>query len=66
MNSVVLQGVPEEHTKERYVRIYRPAKNPMQSGTANIKKWKIDFETRYKHIEVTKTQYSLRLSRNFI
>ena len=31
-------GVPEEHLKERYVRIYRPSKNAMQSGTANIKR----------------------------
>jgi len=43
-----IQGVPEEHIKERYVRIYRPAKNPMQSGTANIKRWKIEFETRQR------------------
>ncbi len=45
---VFIQGVPEEHIKERYVRIYRPAKNPMQSGTANIKRWKIEFETRQR------------------
>merc|ERR1711860_42823 len=34
-------GVPEEHIKERYVRIYRPAKNAMQSGTHGIKRWRI-------------------------
>merc|ERR1712001_14744 len=39
-------GVPEEHIKERYVRIYRPAKNAMQSGTHGIKRWKIEFESR--------------------
>ncbi|GBM83742.1 NADH dehydrogenase [ubiquinone] iron-sulfur protein 4, mitochondrial [Araneus ventricosus] len=39
-------GVPEEHIKTRLVRIFKPAKNPMQSGTFNTRKWKIEFETR--------------------
>ncbi|KAF8765277.1 NADH dehydrogenase [ubiquinone] iron-sulfur protein 4, mitochondrial-like [Argiope bruennichi] len=39
-------GVPEEHIKTRLVRIFKPAKNPMQSGTYNTRKWKIEFETR--------------------
>ncbi|MFP6741862.1 MAG: NADH dehydrogenase ubiquinone Fe-S protein 4, partial [Alphaproteobacteria bacterium] len=26
------------------VRIYRPAKSPMQSGTANAKRWVMEFE----------------------
>lgn len=39
-------GVPEEHIKERYVRIFRPAKNPMQSGTAGVRRWRIEFDTR--------------------
>ncbi|CAG9813690.1 unnamed protein product [Phaedon cochleariae] len=41
-----ITGVPEEHVKERRVRIYEPAKNCMQSGTNNIGHWEIDFETR--------------------
>merc|ERR550519_1984946 len=41
-----VSGVPEEHIKERYVRIYRPAKNAMQSGTAGVRRWRIEFETR--------------------
>merc|ERR1711868_177563 len=41
-------GVPEEHIKERYVRIYRPAKNAMQSGTHGIKRWRIEFESRQR------------------
>ncbi|XP_015929329.2 NADH dehydrogenase [ubiquinone] iron-sulfur protein 4, mitochondrial [Parasteatoda tepidariorum] len=41
-------GVPEEHVKSRLVRIFKPAKNPMQSGTFNIKKWKMEFETRQR------------------
>lgn len=39
-------GVPEEHIKTRLVRIFMPAKNPMQSGTFNTRKWKMEFETR--------------------
>jgi hypothetical protein len=30
--------MPEEFTKERVVRIYKPAKSAMQSGTAGIKR----------------------------
>ncbi len=39
-------GVPEQHLRERYVRVFRPAKNAMQSGTAGVRRWKIEFETR--------------------
>merc|ERR1712203_1327740 len=31
---------------ERYVRVYRPAKNAMQSGTAGVRRWRLEFETR--------------------
>ncbi|XP_039271591.2 NADH dehydrogenase [ubiquinone] iron-sulfur protein 4, mitochondrial-like [Styela clava] len=41
-----LTGVPEEHIVTRRVRIFRPAKNAMQSGAQNIKQWKIEFDTR--------------------
>ena len=41
-------GVPEEHIKERYVRVYRPSRNLMQSGTENTKMWKIEFEARQR------------------
>merc|ERR1711997_1387403 len=41
-----ISGVPEQHIKERYVRIYRPAKNAMQSGTAGGRRGRIGFETR--------------------
>ena len=41
-----VSGVPEEHVKERFVRIFRPAKNAMQSGTAGVRRWKIEFDTR--------------------
>ncbi|CAG7829223.1 unnamed protein product, partial [Allacma fusca] len=41
-----ITGVPEEHIKTRRVRIFKPAKNAMQSGTNNIKRWKMEFETR--------------------
>ena len=31
-------GMPNQERKERIVRIYKPAKNAMQSGTAGIKR----------------------------
>ena len=31
--------MPEEQTLERQVRIFKPAKNAMQSGTAGIKRY---------------------------
>lgn len=36
-------GVPQEQ-KKRYVRIFIPARNAMQSGTNNTHQWKIEFE----------------------
>ncbi|RZC43288.1 Glyco hydro 20 and/or ETC C1 NDUFA4 domain containing protein [Asbolus verrucosus] len=41
-----ITGVPEEHVKERLVRIFEPAKSAMQSGTDNTGHWAMDFETR--------------------
>ncbi|XP_058125758.1 NADH dehydrogenase [ubiquinone] iron-sulfur protein 4, mitochondrial [Anopheles ziemanni] len=41
-----ITGVPEEHVKERRVRIFMPAKNAMQSGTDNIHHWSIEFDNR--------------------
>jgi NADH dehydrogenase (ubiquinone) Fe-S protein 4 len=46
LDITAVTGVPEEHTKSRRVRIFKPAKNAMQSGTNNTKTWKIEFETR--------------------
>ena len=31
-------GMPDQERRERVVRIYKPAKNAMQSGTAGIKR----------------------------
>lgn len=42
----LVSGVPEEHIKERTVRIFKPAKNAMQSGTAGIKRWRMEFDNR--------------------
>ncbi|XP_054400162.1 NADH dehydrogenase [ubiquinone] iron-sulfur protein 4, mitochondrial-like [Pongo abelii] len=41
-----LTGVPEEHIKTRKVRVFVPARNNMQSGVNNTKKWKMEFDTR--------------------
>lgn len=45
-NTGIVSGVPEEHIKNRTVRIYQPAKNAMQSGTNNTNFWNIEFDTR--------------------
>ncbi|XP_014238502.1 NADH dehydrogenase [ubiquinone] iron-sulfur protein 4, mitochondrial [Trichogramma pretiosum] len=45
-NVGIASGTPEEHIKTRTVRIYKPAKNAMQSGTDNINFWQISFDTR--------------------
>merc|ERR1712059_90437 len=44
----VTSGMPEGERKERLVRIYKPAKNAMQSGTAGIKRWKIEFDNQQR------------------
>ncbi|XP_037065326.1 NADH dehydrogenase [ubiquinone] iron-sulfur protein 4, mitochondrial isoform X2 [Peromyscus leucopus] len=46
LDITTLTGVPEEHIKTRKVRIFVPARNNMQSGVNNTKKWKMDFDTR--------------------
>ncbi|KAG9355113.1 hypothetical protein JZ751_001826 [Albula glossodonta] len=46
LDITAVSGVPEEHIKTRRVRIFVPARTAMQSGVANTKKWKMDFDTR--------------------
>ncbi|XP_017653600.1 NADH dehydrogenase [ubiquinone] iron-sulfur protein 4, mitochondrial isoform X2 [Nannospalax galili] len=46
LDVTTLTGVPEEHIKTRKVRIFVPARNNMQSGVNNTKKWKMDFDTK--------------------
>jgi len=41
-----ISGVPEEHIKTRKVLIQVPTKNSMQSGTNNLHRWSISFDTR--------------------
>lgn len=43
-----INGVPEEHTTRRRVRIFQPAKNAMQSGTNDTHNWVIEFENRQR------------------
>ncbi|XP_044735796.1 NADH dehydrogenase [ubiquinone] iron-sulfur protein 4, mitochondrial [Chrysoperla carnea] len=45
-NLASINGAPEEHVRERRVRIYQPAKNAMQSGTSNIGHWQTEFDTK--------------------
>merc|ERR1719362_2329701 len=44
----ITAGMPDAERKERQVRIFKPAKNPMQSGTAGIKRWKIEFDNQQR------------------
>lgn len=46
VNISPITGVPEEHVKDRRVRIYVPSKNAMQSGTNNIQSWEMEFDNR--------------------
>merc|ERR1712071_622767 len=46
VNIASISGFPEEHIKTRLVRIWKPVKNTMQSGTNNTHGWKMEFETR--------------------
>ncbi|KFP65788.1 hypothetical protein N322_01016, partial [Cariama cristata] len=41
-----LTGVPDEHIKTRKVHIFVPARNAMQAGVNNTKKWKMEFDNR--------------------
>merc|ERR1712136_574384 len=46
MDVTLSSGVPEEHIKGRYVRIYQPSKSSSQAGSQITKRWKIEFDTR--------------------
>ncbi|NP_001087349.1 NADH:ubiquinone oxidoreductase subunit S4 S homeolog [Xenopus laevis] len=46
MDISTISGVPEEHIKTRKVHIFVPARNAMQSGVQNTKRWKMEFDTR--------------------
>ncbi|CAF4521602.1 unnamed protein product [Rotaria sp. Silwood2] len=41
-----LSGVPRDMFKERRCRIFVSARNAMQSGTNNQKKWKVEWDTK--------------------
>merc|ERR1712121_150105 len=46
LDITAITGVPEEHIVTRKVLIKKPTKNAMQSGTNNLKKWMLVFDTR--------------------
>ncbi|XP_026461505.1 NADH dehydrogenase [ubiquinone] iron-sulfur protein 4, mitochondrial-like [Ctenocephalides felis] len=48
MRIAPISGIPEEHIKTRRVRIYKPPKNAMQSGTNNIQHWQMEFDNRQR------------------
>ena len=41
-----ISGIPDEHIYTRTVRIWKPVKHAMQSGTNNTHNWKLEFDTR--------------------
>ncbi|KAK2718898.1 NADH dehydrogenase [ubiquinone] iron-sulfur protein 4, mitochondrial-like [Artemia franciscana] len=45
-NVGIASSIPEEHIKTRRVRIYKPVKHAMQSGTAGTGSWMLEFDTR--------------------
>lgn len=42
-----INGVPPSISR-RTVRVYRPAKTAMQSGTQGMESWKLDFDTQQR------------------
>ncbi|CDW56614.1 NADH dehydrogenase [Trichuris trichiura] len=43
-----ISGVPDEHQKQRRVRIFMPAKVATQAGTDNTHVWKIEVDTQQR------------------
>lgn len=43
-----MTGVPEEHIKDRLVKISKITKNVMQSGTDNTHNWIMEFDNRQR------------------
>ena len=41
-----MSGVPRDMFKERRCRIFVSARNAMQSGMHNTKKWKVEWDTK--------------------
>ena len=41
-----MAGVPLEQVRDRKAMIYLPSRTAMQSGTHNMRKWRIDFDTK--------------------
>lgn len=48
MDITDISGIPVEHIRCRRARIFQPAKNAMQSGTADTHVWALEFETRQR------------------
>lgn len=43
-----ISGIPAQFLRDRRVRIYKPSKNAMQSGTNNLHHWQIEFDARQR------------------
>ena len=44
----MVNGLPDDVLKNRRVRIYKPSRNPMQSGVQNLKSWRVEFNVKEK------------------
>ncbi|XP_057308827.1 NADH dehydrogenase [ubiquinone] iron-sulfur protein 4, mitochondrial-like [Hydractinia symbiolongicarpus] len=44
----LLSGIPLEQSQDRKVTIFLPSRNTMQSGTHNMRKWTISFDTKQR------------------
>ena len=42
----LVAGVPLEQIRDRKAMIYLPSRTAMQSGTHNMRKWRVDFDTK--------------------
>ena len=45
-NLELITGIPDKLLKNRQVRVYKPSRNPMQSGVQNTKNWRIEFNNQ--------------------
>jgi len=44
----IVSGIPVEQTENRKVTIYLPSRHAMQSGTHNMRKWSLNFDTKQR------------------
>ncbi|KAI0229567.1 NADH dehydrogenase [ubiquinone] iron-sulfur protein 4, mitochondrial [Lamellibrachia satsuma] len=43
-----ISGIPSSQLESRHVRIFVPARNPMQSGNYGTRTWRMEFDTQQR------------------